>query len=52
MRAAHPWLSASRKTTGGLEFRQQYLQEAVEDLRLPALPDTPLPGEWAQSTVY
>ncbi len=46
------WLSGHKRDTGGLEFRKQYLQEAVEALKLPLLPDSPLPGEWSSDNLY
>ncbi|QGG54864.1 helix-turn-helix domain-containing protein [Paenibacillus sp. B01] len=33
-------------------FRPSYLQEAVRALRLPSLPDIPLPQEWAEDGIY
>ncbi|GAA3402074.1 hypothetical protein GCM10020370_12570 [Paenibacillus hodogayensis] len=37
---------------GAPVFQKRYLQEAVEALRLPLLPDAPLPGEWSREHVY
>ncbi|WP_171056311.1 helix-turn-helix domain-containing protein [Paenibacillus sinopodophylli] len=46
------WLSAHKRSSGGLEFNKLYLQEAVESLKLPILPDSPLPGEWSSDNLY
>jgi len=46
------WLASSKRESGGLAFRKQYLQEAAESLRLPLLPDTPLLGEWSYESIY
>ncbi|MDF2663998.1 MAG: hypothetical protein K0Q94_6789, partial [Paenibacillus sp.] len=36
----------------GVAFQKRYLQEAAEALKLPILPDAPLPGEWSQEHIY
>ncbi|TNJ62468.1 helix-turn-helix domain-containing protein [Paenibacillus hemerocallicola] len=36
----------------GVAFQKRYLQEAAEALKLPILPDAPLPGEWSQEQIY
>ncbi|REK75969.1 helix-turn-helix domain-containing protein [Paenibacillus paeoniae] len=46
------WLSAHKRSTGGLEFQKQHLQEAAEALQLPPLPDLPLQGEWSCEVIY
>ncbi|WP_179090219.1 helix-turn-helix domain-containing protein [Paenibacillus sp. FSL H8-0548] len=46
------WLSAYKRDSSGLEFRKQFLQEAVEALSLPILPDSPLPGDWSTDHLY
>ncbi|BBI36618.1 helix-turn-helix domain-containing protein [Cohnella abietis] len=37
---------------GGFEFDKRFLQEAVEALKLPILPDSALPGEWSHEMLY
>jgi NitT/TauT family transport system substrate-binding protein len=46
------WLPTSKTESGGFEFRKQYLQYAVEALKLPDLPDSPLPGDWSRENLY
>lgn len=36
----------------GFALGKHYLQNAVEALKLPGLPDTPLPGEWSREILY
>ncbi|WP_182303173.1 helix-turn-helix domain-containing protein [Cohnella cholangitidis] len=36
----------------GFAFGKQYLQTAVEELKLPILPDTPLQGDWSRDMIY
>lgn len=35
-----------------ISFRSQYLQQAVESLKLPQLPDFPLLGDWSKDLMY
>jgi|GEM_PF-564460 len=35
-----------------INFRSQYLQQAVESLKLPRLPDFPLLGDWSKDLMY
>ncbi|MDF2725362.1 MAG: hypothetical protein K0Q59_5039 [Paenibacillus sp.] len=45
------WLPTVR-TTRGFAHGKHYLQYAAEALKLPALPDAPLSGEWSHDAVY
>lgn len=43
---------SGKRHEGGFSFQKRYLQEAVEALKLPILPDAPLPGMWSQEQIY
>lgn len=44
-----PVIKASRDS---FPFIKTYLQDAVESLNLPILPDAPLPGDWSNENLY
>ncbi|QJC50807.1 helix-turn-helix domain-containing protein [Paenibacillus albicereus] len=50
--AGEAFRSAAREAASPPAFRPAYLQEAVRALRLPSLPDIPLPHEWAEDGIY
>ena len=45
-------LQSHEANRGGFEFDKRFLQEAVEALKLPILPDSALPGEWSHEMRY
>ncbi|WP_127585214.1 helix-turn-helix domain-containing protein [Paenibacillus koleovorans] len=48
------WLPTAKITENraGFELGNPYLQYAAQALRLPKLPDAPLPGDWSQESIY
>ncbi|MBP1992171.1 helix-turn-helix domain-containing protein [Paenibacillus eucommiae] len=45
-------LPGHQRKYDGFAVQEQYLLHAVEALKLPVLPDSPLPGEWSPEMIY